>query len=84
MNQLVADVATLGLVLLGLSVLVGKITPDDALTRIGMFVLVLAIAPFVVCQLNAILPTMLKPALLILAALVIVTDLVRMQLSMFS
>lgn len=84
MNQLVAAIAMLGLVLLGLGVIVGRVTPSDALTRIGVFVLVLAIAPALACALGNALPALLKPALLILAAAAVVTVLVGVLRTLFS
>ena len=77
-------ITTLGLVLIGFGVLVGRLRIEDALVRIGGLLMLLILAPWVAGAMHAALGALLKPALLLLALVVIVTVFVRVLVSLFS
>lgn len=66
MLNVVAAVAIIGVILLALAVMVGKITPGDALFRIVIACLILALAPCFVPVLDSALYAVLKPAALVI------------------
>ena len=83
MGLLITAIAMLAIVGLGLGVMIGKITPDDALSRLGVFVLIMCLAPALAACFKVALMA-LKPLLILLAVLVVVTVFVRALLTMKS
>lgn len=79
----VTAITTLGLVLVGLALLVGRLKVDDALARIGGLLLILIFAPCIVLLMNAALTVLVKPGLLLLLVIVAVTVFVRVVVSLF-
>jgi len=83
MGSLVGAIAMLAIIGLGLAIMIGKVTPEDALVRLGIFVLLICIAPVLAACLKGILPA-IKPILILVAVLVVVTVLVKVLLTMKS
>jgi len=83
MWSLVGALTMVGLVVVGLAVLVGKLPVEDALLRIGALVVILALAPCVAALTQATLPLLLKPVLLLLLMIVVVAVFVRVVVSLF-
>jgi hypothetical protein len=79
----VTAITMLGLVLVGLAVLMGRLKVDDALARIGGLLLILAFAPCIALLMNAALAVLLKPILLLFLLIVVVTVFVRVVVSLF-
>ncbi len=79
----VTAITTLGLVLVGLAVLVGRLRVDDALARIGGMLLILVFAPCIALLMNVALAVLVKPVLLLLLLIVVVTVIVRVVVSLF-
>jgi hypothetical protein len=73
----------LGLVLVGLAVLVGRLKLNDALARVGGLLLILVFAPCIALLMNAALAVLVKPVLLLLLLIVVVTVLIRVVVSLF-
>ncbi len=84
MSNLIVAISVLAIVVLGLAVMIGKVKPEDAFTRLGVFILILCLAPVIGGMLRASLTVVLKPALILLAVIVVVTVLVRALLTMKS
>ncbi|MDE3073841.1 MAG: hypothetical protein KGJ86_00300 [Chloroflexota bacterium] len=84
MGEAVAAITILGLVLVGLGVMVGRIRPGDAFGRIGAFLLLLLFAPLIATLLRSTVAAVLKPALVILALVVVVTVMLRALVRLFS
>jgi hypothetical protein len=83
MGELLAAVVTIAVIVLGLAVVVGKLSPEDALLRVGVFVFIICLAPAIaVCFKVALVA--LKPLLLLVALLVVVTVFVKALLTMKS
>lgn len=83
MSLFIAAITTAALVTVGLAVMVGKLKVEDALVRIGLLILILALVPSIAALANATLPMLVKPVLLLLALIVVVTVLVRVLISLF-
>ncbi len=81
MEALIVALAMLAVVGLGFAIMIGKITPEDGLVRLGVFILVICFAPVVAAYLKGALPA-LKPVLLLIALLVVVTVVVKVLLTM--
>ncbi len=79
----VTAITMLGLAVLGLAVLVGRVKVDDALVRIGGLLLILVFAPCIALLMNAALTVLVKPVLLLLLLIVVVTVFVRVVVSLF-
>jgi len=84
MENILVMVGVAGVVLVGLAIIVGKLSPGDGLLRISAFLICLCLAPTLACLLKAALAVSLKPILLLLAIALAVTVCVRLLLTMFS
>lgn len=84
MSEMVGAIAVVGVVVVGLGVLVGKIRPGDAMGRIGAFVLLLVLAPIVAFAMKSALAALWKHALLLVALILVVTGFVRLVGRLFS
>ena len=80
---LVAAITMIGLAVVGLAVLVGKLPIEDALFRIGGLIAILALAPCIAALAGTALPLLLKPVLYVVLLVVVVTVLVRVVVSLF-
>jgi hypothetical protein len=83
MEALIVALVMLAVVGLGFAIMVGKITPEDGLIRLGTFILVICLMPVVAACLKDALPA-LKPILILVAVIVVVTVLVKVTLTMKS
>lgn len=83
MRAAVTAITMLGLVLVGLAVLVGRLKLNDALARVGGLLLILVFAPCIALLMNAALAVLVKPVLLLLLLIVVVTVLIRVVVSLF-
>lgn len=81
MGNLIAALAILAIVGLGLAIMVGKVTPEDGLVRLAVFILIVSLAPAVAALFEVALVA-LKPFFIGLAVLVVVTVCVRVLLTM--
>lgn len=83
MEALIGGVALVAVAGIGLGVVIGKLSPQDALARLGLFVLIICLTPALVACLTAALIA-LKPLLILLAVLAVVTVIVKALLTMKS
>jgi hypothetical protein len=79
---LVTAITVIGLAVVGLAVLVGKLPVDDALVRIAVMVVILALAPCIAGFMTAALPLLVKPVLLLLLLVVVVTIFARVLINL--
>jgi len=78
----VGAITMMGMVLVGLAVLVGKLAPEDALIRILALIAILALAPCVGALMQGFLAPIVKPIFVVMLAIAVVTVCVRALVSL--
>jgi hypothetical protein len=81
-NGVIPIIATLALMIFALAVLIGKVEPGAAVLRLGIFIVLLCIAPAIAGLLKLAVAVIWKPLLILLALVAVVTVLVRVLLTM--